>query len=200
MDFIHFNGGTFRLGETGTEVIVKPFEMGIVSVTNLDYEEFDPQHCKKRNEYSDRGDQPVVNVSWEYAIRYCQWLSEKTGIEHRLPTEAEWEYAASGGGKREYPWGDEEPTPERANYSASKIGKTTPVGSYPPTPEGLFDMAGNVWEWCGDWYDKGEIYRVLRGGSFNYGPDYLRCANRVRYYPHFRYFYVGFRVVRGVKS
>jgi len=198
MDFIRIEGGTFKLGETGKEVTVEPFEMGVFPVTNREYEEFDPQHG--RCSYSDQDNQPVVYVSWEDAVKYCQWLSEKTGRQYRLPTEAEWEYAASGGGKREYPWGDEEPTPKRANYYASKIGKTTPVGSYLPTPEGLYDMAGNVWEWCSDWYDAEEITRVLRGGSFNLIPVVLRCAFRYRFNPHDRLNFFGFRVVRGVKS
>jgi len=126
-------------------------------------------------------------------------LSKKTGKNYRLPTEAEWEFAASGGGKREYPWGNEKPTPERANYNASKIGKTTPVGSYPlgMTPEGLFDMAGNVWEWCADWYDKDKNRRVVRGGSWGGLGDLLSCSNRFRYNPDDRGFSVGFRVSCG---
>ena len=197
-NFVRFEGGVFQLVETGEEVAVEPFEMCIYPVTNKEYEKYDPGHT--RYEYSAQDDQPVVNVSWEDAVKYCQWLSEKTGQTYRLPTEAEWEYAASGGGKRMYPWGDEEPTPQRANYDASNIGKTTPVGSYPlgKTPEGLFNMAGNVWEWCADWYDSEESGRVVRGGSFYDYPYDLRCALRYRYYPRNRVSLIGFRVVRGV--
>jgi formylglycine-generating enzyme required for sulfatase activity len=199
--FARFEGGTIRLGETEKSVDLKPFEMSCCPVTNKEYEEFDPGHRRQRNQYSDGDDQPVVYVSWEDAVNYCKWLSEKTGQNYRLPTEAEWEYAA-GGGARKYPWGNDEPTPERANYAESKIGKTTPVGSYPlgMTPEGLFDMAGNVWEWCDDWYDEEKKYRVVRGGAFLVLSVYLRSADRYRYDPVVRYNYWGFRVVRVVKS
>jgi len=202
--FVDFKGGTFQLGKTGKTVKVKPFAMSIYPVTNREYEEFDPSHREKRDKYSDQDDQPVVRVSWEDAVRYCQWLSEKTGEQYRLPTEAEWEFAASGGGQRQYPWGNEEPGPKRANYSESKIGKTTPVGSYPlgMTPEGLFDMAGNVWEWCDDWYDedKENSGRVVRGGSFYLNDLILRCAARSGIDPLLWNLNCGFRVVRGPSS
>jgi len=197
--FVPFQGGKFHVKESGETVEIKPFELSNYPVTNREYEEFDPAHKEKRNEYSDQDDQPAINVSWEDANNYCKWLSKKMGKSYRLPTEAEWEYAASGGGKREYPWGNEKPTPERANYDASKIGKTTPVGSYPlgMTPEGLFDMAGNVWEWCADWYDKDKYRRVLRGGSWVFTEVNLRCSDRLRNDPGGRVSNVGFRVSCG---
>ena len=197
---VEFQGGTFQLGGTGQEVEVKPFAMSIYPVTREQYKELYPDY--PGNKYSDQDDQPVSYVSWDDAVRYCQWLSEKTGENYRLPTEAEWEFAASGGGYRQYPWGDEEPTTKRANYDESKIGKTTPVGSYPlgATQEGLFDMAGNVWEWCSDWYDEKQISRVVRGGSFDVNQDYLRCAARYRDFPYFRNLVMGFRVVRGFSA
>ncbi|MEW5804728.1 MAG: SUMF1/EgtB/PvdO family nonheme iron enzyme [bacterium] len=201
--FVPFKGGVFQLGGTGKTVEVKPFALSKYQVTNSEYEEFDSSHREKRNKYSDQDDQPVVNVSWEDAERYCQWLSKKTGENYRLPMEAEWEFAASGGGKRHYPWGNEEPSPKYANYQKLNIGKTTPVGSYPlgMTPEGLFDMAGNVWEWCADWYDEKQKYHVVRGGSFL--DDYLhnlRCAARNWGVPLVRDDDTGFRVVRGTWS
>ena len=177
------------------------FEMSKYLVTNKGYEEFDPSHKKKRDQYSDEDNQPVVYVSWEEANKYCQWLSQKTGQNYRLPTEEEWEFAASGGGKRQYPWGNEEPDLNRANYD-NKVGKTMPVGSYPDgaTPEGLMDMAGNVWEWCEDWYDEDEDTRVLRGGAFSYGREALRCASRGDDFPLYQNYGIGFRVVRGFRS
>ncbi len=193
---ISFAGANYTVKETKHSFNLAPFEMAIYPVTNLQYEIFEPNH--KRCKYSDKDNQPVVNVSWEDAVGYCEWLSQQTGKTYQLPTEAEWEYAASGSGKREYPWGNEKPTPERANYGASKIGKTTPVGSYPEgrTPEGLFDMAGNVWEWCQDWYDKEQDSRVLRGGCFDiYILNILRCSCRNWLNPHLRNDYDGFRVV-----
>jgi formylglycine-generating enzyme required for sulfatase activity len=196
-EFIRFEGGRFKLGETKEPVTVEPFGMSAYLVTNHEYEEFDSKH--QRNKYSDQDDQPVVNVSWQDAVDYCRWLSKKTDNVYHLPTEAEWEFAASGGGQREYPWGNEQPTPERANY-ANNLGKTSPVGSYPDgaTPEGLYDMAGNVWEWCADWYDTHKYSRVIRGGAFVNHPDLLCCAIRLRNLPHNRDVIVGFRVVCGL--
>ena len=177
---IEFQGGKFIFSVTGKEVEVKPFAMAIYLVTNREYEEFDLSHREKRDHYSDQDDQPVIYVSYEDAVRYCRWLKEKTGEDYRLPTEVEWEFAAGGGGKRKYPWGDEEPDPKRANYWESMVGKTTPVNSYPlgMTPEGLFDMAGNVWEWCDDWHNKEQCCRVVRGGAFYFYRSLLRCAAR----------------------
>ena len=152
-----------------------------------------------------RGARPVIRVTWLDAVAYCNWRSEQEGKEkcydsgynldrtkkgYRLPTEAEWERAARGGlsGKR-YPWGDSIDS-SKANFSGSF---TVPVGSYPANGYGLFDMAGNVYEWCGDWYDGGYYgsspafnptgpvigtYRILRGGSWS-NPEYgMRCAGR----------------------
>ena len=198
--FVRFEGGTFNMGETRNPVTIAPFEISNYPVTNLEHEKFDPSHLEERDGYSDKDKQPVVKVSWEKAMKYCKWLSDKTGKQYRLPSEAEWEYAASGGGQREFPWGNEKPTTERANYHESGVGKTTPVGSYPlgMTPEGLFDMAGNVWEWCEDWYDKEKVYRVVRGGAFDYNPLNLRCAVRDWLNPDYRDDDLGFRIVRVV--
>ncbi|MCL4704082.1 SUMF1/EgtB/PvdO family nonheme iron enzyme [bacterium] len=161
-------------------------------------------------------DQPVVGVSWFAAIAYSFWLSElqkatgkqqKEGLVYRLPTEQEWEWAAGfdrlthpagspTGGKRKYPWGNEEPDETRANYG-EKVGKTTPVGSYPAgaTPEGLMDMAGNVWEWMENKYTPDKEWRALRGGSWSYASEYLPCAARGGSYPVSLWNYVAFRVV-----
>jgi formylglycine-generating enzyme required for sulfatase activity len=150
-----------------------------------------------------KDDQPVVGVSWFDARAYCLWLSMLTGEEFRLPTEQEWEWAVGGRREeprkvlkvREYPWGDKpEPTPKHANYGQNE-GATTPVGRYPDgaTPEGLYDMAGNVWEWMEDWASMG--WKALRGGSWYYGPENLRCLMRNSFSPVSRYYDFGFRVV-----
>ena len=114
----------------------------------------------------------------------------------RLPTEEEWEWAASGG-TREYPWGDDEPNDMHANFG-EKVGHTTPVGAYPTgaTLEGLMDMAGNVWEWMENRYNDDEAWRAIRGGSWYYLTDVLPCANRLWYDPVNRDDNVGFRVAR----
>lgn len=155
---------------------------------------------------------PVVQVSWHDAVSFCKWLSDRTGVAFRLPTEAEWEKAARGSDGRIYPWGNRPPTPSHANYN-DMVGGTTPVGSYPAgvSPYGAYDMIGNVWEWCYDWYDaayfksspprdptgpvEGEL-RVYKGGAYGVDrPWGLRCADRYGFYPYGRYTGVGFRVV-----
>ena len=137
----------------------------------------------------------MVNVSWEDAEGYCKWA----GV--RLPTEAQWERAARGQEGRAYPWGKDEPDKERANYSETGIGAATPVGLFPKgaTPDGIHDLAGNVWEWVADWYGeypkgrqrnptgpkKGED-RVLRGGAWGRNATLLRAAFRDRVVPEYR--------------
>ncbi|NTW69414.1 MAG: SUMF1/EgtB/PvdO family nonheme iron enzyme [Chlorobiaceae bacterium] len=147
-----------------------------------------------------KDDQPVMDISWYAAKAYCLWLSMlegRTDDYYRLPTELEWEYAAAGKEGRKYPWGNAEPTAKLANYNKNE-GATTPVGRYPEgaTPEGLYDMAGNVWEWMENCYNNDKEIRALRGGSWYYITDYLRCVSRIFLIPAYRYFYIGFRVVR----
>ena len=164
----------------------------------------------------ERGDHPVTNVSWEDAQAYCAWLKAKTGREYRLPTEAEWEKAARGSDGRMFPWGDSFDK-EKANVGGF-VGGTTPVGQYSPqgdSPYGCADMAGNVWEWCLDWYGEDEYARrfkagksveaphgpesgdprVLRGGSFLTSPGLARCAYRLRDSPRSWLVNLGFRAV-----
>jgi formylglycine-generating enzyme required for sulfatase activity len=155
-----------------------------------------------------KDEQPVI-ATWYAARAYCLWLSllESEGRDtllYRLPKEMEWEFAASGEEGRIYPWPKErgEPTPKLANYGENE-GGTTPVGRYPEgaTPEGLFDMAGNVWEWTDDWYDEKKEYRSLRGGAYyNSKADALRCSSRGYYYPWVRDYDFGFRVIRSSHS
>jgi formylglycine-generating enzyme required for sulfatase activity len=170
-------------------------------------------------------DHPVVCVTWHDAMAFCHWLSVKEGLSYRLPTEAEWEYACRAGGSTAYPWGENPDDGQGwANGSdQTAAGRfplfpafkwsdgyiyTSPVATYRPNAWGLYDMIGNTLQWCGDWfatYPAGPVEnpsgpatgteRVLRGGSFAYGPRHCRCAFRGRNSPDFQNFYVGFRVV-----
>ncbi|GAI31902.1 unnamed protein product, partial [marine sediment metagenome] len=154
-----------------------------------------------------RGDRPVINVNWRDANAFCDWLSDETGENIHLPTEAQWEKAARGIDQRRYPWGDGEPDSSLANYNNNE-GKTMPVGSYPAggSPYGAHDMAGNVLEWCSDWYsssyyqycvDNGIVnnpqgpssgtFRVLRGGSWFHVAIWIRSAGRVGLLPFHSY-------------
>jgi formylglycine-generating enzyme required for sulfatase activity len=134
-------------------------------------------------------DQPVVGVSWYEAdafARYC-------GL--RLPSEVEWERAARGDDGRRFPWGDE----WIPGHAAHRGGKrhTLPVRSMPQnrSPHGLYDCAGNVWEWCADWFDR-SVLRSARGGGWNAHPPQLRCASRNAWPPDSRFSHLGFRVAR----
>jgi len=156
-------------------------------------------------------DHPVVGVTWFAAVAYSHWLNEEgrraKGEERegemifRLPTETEWEWAASGG-VREYPWGKDDPDDKRANYGKN-VGQTTPVGNYPngATPEGLMDMVGNVWEWCENLYGEEAVFgkeaRALRGGSWNDSSVFLPCAARNDFHPDGPWSDGGFRLVAG---
>ena len=161
-------------------------------------------------------EQPVVSVSWYAARAYCFWLSELSRlggtkrmaqgerIFYRLPSEVEWERAAAGrqedGLGRKYPWPNEkgEPNEKLANYGR-KVGQTTPVGRYSEgaTPEGLMDMAGNVWEWQENWSDEKKEARALRGGSWDNTAGNLPCAARDFSHPGALWNDFGFRLVAG---
>ncbi|MCK4413427.1 MAG: SUMF1/EgtB/PvdO family nonheme iron enzyme [Candidatus Eisenbacteria sp.] len=184
----------------------------------------------------DPADHPVKEVTWYGSVRYCDWLSLQASLprayEHsgdwscnggdpygaqgyRLPTDAEWEYAAQWDDERIYPWGDEAPDCSRVNFGPDEycVLWTSPVGSYPDAPEALAlsDMAGNVWEWCNDWWlcDLGTASvtdptgltsgtsRVVRGGAWTTGASELRCAYRIHYIsPQYSDFDFGFRAAR----
>jgi formylglycine-generating enzyme required for sulfatase activity len=161
-----------------------------------------------------KDEQPVVGVSWFAAKAWCLWLSllEGESARYQLPDEVQWEWAAGGQRDkpdkvlkvRDYPWPKEKGKPDktRANYNNHE-GGTTPVGRYPEgaTPEGLYDMAGNVWEWMENWYDEDRDWRSLRGGNYSDNADALRCSSR--YYGSPRtgfYVIVGFRVIRSSHS
>lgn len=239
----HFIQGStsLSLAEHPVSVTV-PFYMGRYEVTNAEYERFDPEHKNMRDERSQEDTQPVIMVSWFQACDFCNWLSAKeklspcydenyklnrNALGYRLPSEAEWEYAARGGlDKKTYPWGDEITlnTVYPANcfpkegQDADHYKYTAPVGSYPENGYGLFDMAGNVSEWCYDWYDE-DFYntftdqnkavnpvctedqseKISRGGSWS-SRDALQVAYRESGHPSDLSNARGFRICRNVQT
>jgi len=147
---------------------------------------------------------PVLHVSWNDALAYCEWLSKKSDKIFRLPTEAEWEYACRAGTTTPFNTG-KNLTNDQANYNGNfpydnnpkgfNRKNTVSVDSFAPNGWGLYNMHGNVWEWTDSWYDEPDLYRVLRGGSWCYDAGYCRSAYRRGDTPDCRYNYVGFRLV-----
>ena len=152
-----------------------------------------PQEWNEQLLYPNR---PVIYVNWFEASAYCVWASAALGARIRLATEEEWEFAARGVEGRRYPWGAEPPDASRANYDDAGVNRSTPVGLFPAgdTPEGVCDMAGNVWEWTGSDYNKDR--KVVRGACFGDGAAGLRAAFRLGDRPDFRCGDGGFRCVR----
>jgi formylglycine-generating enzyme required for sulfatase activity len=223
--------GSFQMGDVQgrdkaalpvrTVRIQKPFAIGRYEVTFEEYDKF--AQATKRELPNDggggRGRQPVINFSWGDAVEYGKWLSTQTGKRYRLPTEAEWEYSARGGEEATFWWGNQMKT-----GMANCIGcgsqwdnkLTAPVGSFPPNPFGLYDTAGNVWEWVEDcdhddytgaptdgsaWKREGGgncYLRVFRGGAWNYAAKGLRSSFRGRGDPGNRSASIGFRLVREI--
>lgn len=210
LDMVQIPAGSFKMGSSPGErggsqaeepqhiVNVPAFFLGKFEVTQEQYQQVmgsNPSHFKG-------GKRPVDLVSWNDAVKFCNELSQKTGRKYRLPSEAEWEYAARAGTTTPFYFG-ETITTSLANYAGNSTyasepkgeyrQQTTKVGSFPPNGFGLYDMHGNVWEWCQDtwhgsykgapndgraWVDNDNQYRLLRGGSWTYNPVYCRSAYR----------------------
>jgi len=202
--------------------ITKPFYMSAFEVTNQRYEQFDPAHRTLRGKlgFSKEDDEAVVYVSWREAVAFCRWLSEREGLSYRLPTEAEWEYACRAGGSDAFYTGEQLPQSFYKNAreswypdpSRSTDEEIVPlhVGKTEPNRWGLYDMHGNVEEWCLDWYgpyiesDQADPigyvdgdFRTTRGGSHSTEIYYLRSANRMAALPDDSSWLIGFRVVMG---
>ena len=228
LEMVAIAGGTFKMGSPDHElqllsnespqhsVTLQPFWMGKFAVTQAQY-----QAIMGENPANFKGEKrPVEQVSWNQAVEFCDRLSQKTGKKYRLPSEAEWEYACRAGTTTPFSCGETIAT-DLANYNcdytyASEIKgvyrqETKEVGSFPPNAFGLYEMHGNVWEWCADhWHENyqgapanGSAWivggdsdcRLLRGGSWSDYPWLCRSAYRGRYGPVVRYIRIGFRLV-----
>ncbi len=184
-------------------------------ITNAQYDMFAQATQRDFKLIEGREDHPAGNVSWHDASAFCAWLSQLTGFQIALPTEAEWEKAARGTDGRIYPWGDTFES-KRLNSYENGIRETTPAGKYSPdhdSPYDIADLCGNVWEWCADWYADDEYARrartrvidplgpeagalkVLRGGAFDFNKSAVRCAYRAAAAPFEHSYDYGFRVV-----
>ena len=224
--------GVFRMGSEApdaapneqpiTQITLSRYFISRHPITNAQYEMFDPSHARKRAPGA--GDRhPVVYVNSNEAAKFCQWLSSREKRRYRLPTEAEWEYAARGSDERKYPWGSQEGRGDLANFadrntdfawSDRKIddgfAESSPVGAFPlgSSPFGVEDMAGNVWEWCFDYMEayrgtpkinpRGAVSgakRVYRGGSWKSRFPSLRATTRGGNIPNYSCNDLGFRIV-----
>lgn len=198
--------------------ISRPFYMASTPVTNAQYEQFDPEHAKLRGNlgFSSGDNDAVLFVSWNDAVAFTEWLSEKEGETYRLPTEAEWEYAARANTKTTFHTGITLPEEYHQDQILNRQKKPESdnvnllVARNPPNAWGLFDIHGLVEEWCYDWYGPytpepktdpvgrvDGVARVTRGGSHSTGLPYLRSANRAGALPETRNYFIGFRVVKG---
>lgn len=224
VELIRIPAGELRMGSSEEDEDAQPvhvvrlasFWIGKYEVTREQYEVFAraterplPAHWKHR--LLSRKNSPVIGVTWQDAVDYCQWAGG------RLPTEAEWEYAARGATTHAYPWGDDLPDATRAvHHRDVGFGGTLAVGTAKEgaSPFGVMDMAGNVFEWCADWYSEsyyaisprenpkgppaGE-QRVVRGGSWISLPDACRATARAKFPPESRSTLIGFRLVQDAR-
>jgi len=223
----HFRYGDYDERPRHEVAITRPFYAGRFEVTNAQYERFDPSHRERRGAlgFSKQDDEAVVFVSWEEATAFCAWLSEQEGMPYRLPTEAEWEYAARAGTTTSFHTGDSLPEGYLQNpgvswypalawqESAQRRGAprvSLKVGRTPANAWGLHDVHGNVEEWVSDWYGPYPAapqadpvgyadgdFKVTRGGSHSTLAYYLRSGNRSGTLPGDRSWLIGFRVVLG---
>ncbi len=244
LEMAYIPGGTFMMGSPKREklssnnerpqhrVTIKPFFMGKYPVTQAQWRavailpkinlDLDPD-----SRFFGGKNRPVCDITWHDAVEFCSRLSKATGKKYGLPSEAEWEYACRAGATTPFHYG-KTITSELANYKANNTylnesqgefrNQIAPVGKFPPNAFGLYDMHGNVWEWCQDsWYSNyekapkngnprvhhnysGSNERVLRGGCWKDNPDYLRSAKRFKLvdYESFGHYYVGFRIACNV--
>ena len=197
MDFCRIPSGSFMMGEKDERrrvTIENEYYLGKYPVTQAQW-----QAVMGENPSRFTGDlnRPVEKVSWNDCQTFIAKLNEAVGEKrYRLPTEAEWEYACRAGTETEYYFGDEESELRHyAWYLENSEYTSYPVGQLRPNAWGLYDMLGNVWEWCEDLYDKDSSDRVVRSGAFFGYPKGARCAFRYKGLPYDRHYHLGFRVV-----
>jgi formylglycine-generating enzyme required for sulfatase activity len=232
-ELVYIPAGPFLMGSSDDDesaddnekpqhtVELSEYLIGKYPVTNREYQAYlkdsnqtPPKHWDGYLYPDNKNNHPLVQVSWDNAQAYCQWLSKKTGMHYSLPVEAQWEKAARGTDGRVYPWGDEWDA-EKCNTSENGVGDTTPVGHYSPggdSPYGCADMAGNVWEWCQDFFESNAYKnredgvkepqgpergntRSLRGGSWSFSYRRARVADRGSSSPYDSSDLIGFRVL-----
>lgn len=214
IQWIEVESGTFTMGRGAgaRQVTVRPFMMSATEVTFGQYDAFCDATEKRRPDDSGwgRGARPVLNVSYDDAVEFCQWLSGETGSAVRLPNEAEWEYAAQGGrhSKGYFHSGGNDHDEVCWNEDNSG-GRTQPVGKKRPNELGLYDMSGNVWEWCADWRETNGsesqadppepgsgVERAARGSSFDNPGSSMGYRLSVRIHRDSRHINIGFRVAK----
>lgn len=243
-DMVTVKGGTFMMGtkdnpyietdeQLAHEVSVNDFEIGKFEVSIFEWSAYvRDQKLKFPNISYVSKNSPIRSISWIDAINYCNWLSEKNGYKpvykrtnnqytcdfsangYRLPTEAEWEFAAKGGNQtKNFKYSGSNKAEIVAWYKENSAGKIHQVGTKLANELGIYDMSGNVWEWCWDWYNK-DFYltesgdnpdgpergteRCLRGGSWDSRLYSLRCANRLKDKPFVSSEFYGFRLARTI--
>ena len=204
IELVAVEGGTYRMGEgnKSKSVTVGSFSIGKYEVTVAQYRNFCNATGTSMPDLPEWGwidDHPIANVSWNDAVAYTEWLSREYGGNWRLPTEAEWEYAARGGNKSNgYEYSGSNNIGEVAWYTNNSGRKTHPTGAKRPNELGIYDMTGNVWEWCNDlWFreEESSSRRRIRGGSWDNTWPGCRVAFGNYYNPDYRSFSIGFRVV-----
>jgi formylglycine-generating enzyme required for sulfatase activity len=219
-EMIVVQGGSFMMGDdTGDQdekpahaVVLKTYRIAKTETTVGQWREFCVATGRKMPEvpwFGQEEDHPIVNVSWDQVVAYCQWLNETAGKHYRLPSEAEWEFAARGGVKSKgYNYSGAK-TPDSVAWFSSKSTGPMGVAKKLPNELGLYDMTGNVWEWCSDWYDPGYysvspkqdpkgpakgMFYTLRGGAWDQGARNNRLTYRNPLSPSSRNHNKGFRV------
>jgi len=232
-DMVFVKGGTFKMGDNNGDhdespehsVTLSSYYISKFETTVKQYREFctatgKPMPASPKQEWYQEHDQakqwvwkdnnPITNVSWNDAIAYVKWLSEKTGKSYDLPSEAQWEFAAKGGTlSKQYKYSGSDNINEVAWYDETTYERgPMPVGRLKPNELGIYDMSGNAWEWCKDYYAKYKpgkfknpegptkgLYRVIRGGSWYYVEWMSKVTTRDGPYPYRTNYNYGFRVV-----